>query len=230
MFEVGRWYPTVMVAIHLVNILFSCTIGAVTIGDTAEAPLPDSRDLTAKARIRNAALESLVAKGSAGTTIREVAKAAGVTHGLVVHHFTNKDGLRRAVRQHVIDLIREALESTPTEGTAAQIRRARDASVDRMLTANPAVAAYMRRAMLDPAETDDALVAMMADFTLAEVRSLRSRGLAATTAPDYAQAMAVVARELGPRLLAPAMDHFWNHLTDGTAGPTPELEIRTKPT
>ena len=201
----------------------------MTVGDSVEAALPDTRDLTGKARIRNAALQLLAAKGSADTTIREVAKAAGVTHGLVVHHFTNKDGLRRAVRLHVIDLVREALESIPAEGTAAEVRQARDASVDRMLTTNPVVTAYIRRAMLDPAETDNEVIAMLADLTLAEVRSLRSRGLATTSAPDYAQAMAVVARELGPRLLAPAMDHVWNHLTDGTAGPAPELEIRTKP-
>jgi AcrR family transcriptional regulator len=201
----------------------------VTVGDAAEAALLDSRDLTAKARIRNAALELLAAKGSANTTIREVAKAAGVTHGLVVDHFTNKDGLRRAVRQHVIDLVREALESIPAEGTAAQIRLARDVSVDRMLTTNPVVTTYLTRAMLDPAETDDTLIAMLADFTLAEVRGLRSRGLAATSAPDYEQAMAVMARELGPRLLAAAMNHIWKHLTDGTAGPPPELEVRTKP-
>jgi hypothetical protein len=68
---------------------------------------------------------------------------------------------------------------------------------------------------------------MLADFTLAEVRRLRSRGLAATNAPDYTQAMAVMARELGPRLLVPAMDRIWNHLTEGTAGPPPELEVRT---
>ena len=70
---------------------------------------------------------------------------------------------------------------------------------------------------------------MLAEFTLAEVRSLRSRGMATTSAPDYVQAMAVVARELVPHLLGPAMDQFWTHLTDGSAGPTPELEVRTKP-
>ncbi|HEX4586527.1 MAG TPA: TetR/AcrR family transcriptional regulator [Mycobacterium sp.] len=199
----------------------------MTVGDSAEVALPAASDLTAKARIRNAALELLADKGSANTTIREIAKAAGVTHGLVVHHFTNKDGLRRAVRQHVIRLVREALASTPPQGTAAEVRRARDASVDRMLTNNPVVTTYLRRAMLDPAETDDTLIAMLADFTLAEVRSLRSRGLAATNAPDYTQAMAVMARELGPRLLVPAMDRIWNHLTEGTAGPPPELEVRT---
>lgn len=200
----------------------------MTVGERVEVARPAAGDLTAKARIRNAALQLLATKGSANTTIREIAKAAGVTHGLVVHHFTNKDGLRRAVREHVINLVREALESIPGEGSAAEIRRARDASVDRMLTTNPAVTAYIRRAMLDPAETDDALIAMLAEFTLAEVRGLRARGLATTGAPDYLQAMAVMTRELGPRLLAPAMNQVWKHLTDGTAGPPPDLEVRAR--
>ena len=199
----------------------------MTVRENAGAAPPVDPDLTAKARIRNAALELLADKGSANTTIREIATAAGVTHGLVVHHFTNKDGLIRAVREHVIDLLRAVLESIPADGTAAEIRRARDESVDRMLKAHPVVMTYMRRAFLDPAETDDTLIAMIADFTLAEVRSLRSQGLAATTAPDYAQAMAVMMRELGPRLLAPATDSFWNHVTGGTAGPPPEVEVRS---
>ncbi len=196
---------------------------------TAQTGIADPADLTAKARIRNAALDLFAAKGAAGTTIREVAAAAGVTHGLVVHHFTNKEGLRRAVRRHVIELLRLALESVPGEGTATEIRRARDTSVDRMLAAKPAVMTYLRRAMLDPAETDTELIAMLADFTLGEVRGLRERGLAATGTPDYLQAMAMMIRELGPRLLAPVAQRFWTHLNDATAGPAPELEVTIKP-
>ena len=203
--------------------------GVMTIADSATVAVAAATDLTAKARIRNAALELFAAGGAANTTIREVAKGAGVTHGLVVHHFANKAGLRRAVQQHVIESIRQALESVPGEGTAADIRQARDASVDRMLRAQPAVLSYMRRAMLDPSENDTELIAMLADFTLGEIRDLRARGLAATSTPDYAQAMGVMVRELGPRLLAPVAEHFWMYLTNGTAGPTPELTITTKP-
>jgi AcrR family transcriptional regulator len=201
----------------------------VTTGDTAEVAVGDLADLTAKARIRNAALELFAAKGAADTSIREVAGAAGVTHGLVVHHFTNKDGLRRAVRQHVFELLRQALEAVPAEGAAAEIRQARDASVDRLLTAKPSLMTYLRRAMLDPGESDSELIAALARFTLAEVRSLRSRGLAATSTPDYMQAMAVMVRELGPRLLAPVAQQFWSHLAGATAGPVPELEVTIKP-
>ena len=65
-----------------------------------------NEDLTAKARIRNAAFELYAAKGEANTSVREVAQAAGVTHGLVVHHFVNKEGLHRAVQQDTPEPIR----------------------------------------------------------------------------------------------------------------------------
>jgi AcrR family transcriptional regulator len=62
--------------------------------------MPD--DLTAYARIRNAALELFAARGVAATTIRDVARAAGVSPGLVQHHFGTKAGLRKAVDEFVV--------------------------------------------------------------------------------------------------------------------------------
>ena len=97
----------------------------VTAGRTAGG------DLTAKARIRNAALELHAAKGSDNTTLRDVASAAGVTSGLVIHHFGSKDGLRRAVQQYVVDQFRQAVDSVPPVGTPEEIGRARDEAVAR---------------------------------------------------------------------------------------------------
>src|SRR5262252_4469110 len=59
-------------------------------------------DLTSAARIRDAALEAFSARGVAGTSIRDVAKAAAVSPGLVQHHFRSKAGLRRAVDDFVV--------------------------------------------------------------------------------------------------------------------------------
>src|SRR2546428_5669021 len=65
-------------------------------------------DLTAAARIRNAALRHFAARGVAATSIRDVARAARVSPGLVQHHFRAKARLRRAVDEFVI---RRALEA-----------------------------------------------------------------------------------------------------------------------
>lgn len=66
-------------------------------------------DLTAAARIRNAALEGFALRGVASTSIRDVAKLAGVSPGLVQHHFKNKDNLRRAVDAYVTRVGAEAI-------------------------------------------------------------------------------------------------------------------------
>jgi AcrR family transcriptional regulator len=130
-------------------------------------------DLTAKARIRNAAFELHAAQGEPNTTLREVALAAGVTHGLVVHHFANKEGLRRAVQQHMVDLLRQTLDDVPTEGSAAEIGRARDAGVARMYAEQPFYLDYLRRSLIDANQLDTELLDLLADFTLAQVRDLR---------------------------------------------------------
>ncbi|WP_328464710.1 TetR family transcriptional regulator [Actinoplanes sp. NBC_00393] len=53
-------------------------------------------DLTARARIREAAIALFTERGIAGATIRDIAQAAGVSSGLLRHHFGSKEGLRDA--------------------------------------------------------------------------------------------------------------------------------------
>jgi AcrR family transcriptional regulator len=61
-------------------------------------------DLSTYARIRNAALEGFATKGVEATSIRDVAAAAGVSPGLVQHHFGTKARLRQAVNDYVIEV------------------------------------------------------------------------------------------------------------------------------
>jgi AcrR family transcriptional regulator len=74
-----------------------------------------SADLTASARIRDAAIEQFGQHGF-GVGMRSIAAAAGVSAGLVVHHFGSKDGLRNACDEYIAEEIRsgkaEALRST----------------------------------------------------------------------------------------------------------------------
>jgi AcrR family transcriptional regulator len=185
-------------------------------------------DLTAKARIRNAALELYATKGEPNTTVREVAQAAGVTHGLVVHHFVNKEGLHKAVQQHVVDLLRQALSAVPTDGTPREIGKARDASVARMYSEHPVYLRYIRRQLLDPEDIDRELLDVLAEFTRAQVRDLRAAGIAPLKTPEPIQAFAVLMRELAPRLLEPMVQRIWRHLAGKSGGPPPEIELRIK--
>jgi AcrR family transcriptional regulator len=57
---------------------------------------PAFEDLTAQARIRDAALGLFAERGMERATIRDIAARAGVSLGLVRHHFGAKEALREA--------------------------------------------------------------------------------------------------------------------------------------
>ncbi len=59
-------------------------------------------DLTARARIRNAALDLFTEHGADRVGLRDVARLARVSAGLVQHHFGTKDGLRAACDDYAL--------------------------------------------------------------------------------------------------------------------------------
>ncbi|MFI1463297.1 TetR/AcrR family transcriptional regulator [Nocardia carnea] len=81
-----------------------------------------SDDLTTRARIRDAAIETFGEQGF-GVGVRAIAKAAGISPGLVNHHFGSKDGLRRECDDYVRGVIRETKMSfmnRPSAGNMLQ--------------------------------------------------------------------------------------------------------------
>lgn len=115
-------------------------------------------DLTSYARIRNAALEGFAAKGVGGTSIRDVAKAAGVSPGLVQHHFPTKAALRDAVDGYVIEAAREvwAEISDADDGIAQGARQ-----ITAFAREHPPALLYVARSA---AEGDDAGLAIFDAF------------------------------------------------------------------
>ena len=71
-----------------------------------------AEELTARARIRDAALGEFAERGVHGATIRGIARAAGVSPGLVQHHFGSKEELRRVCDEYAM----ETLKRTKLEG------------------------------------------------------------------------------------------------------------------
>jgi AcrR family transcriptional regulator len=70
-----------------------------------------SVDLTAVARIRDAAIEQFGEHGF-GVGLRSIAEAAGVSAALVIHHFGSKDGLHKACDEYVAEEIRSEKSAT----------------------------------------------------------------------------------------------------------------------
>ena len=64
---------------------------------------PAFEDLTARARIRDAAIRLFADRGIDGTTVRDIAREAGVSPGLLRHHFGSKEALREACDAYALD-------------------------------------------------------------------------------------------------------------------------------
>ena|SRR5689334_584140 len=70
-------------------------------------------DLTAVARIRDAAIDQ-VGKHGFSVGLRAIAQAAGVSAGLVIHHFGSKEGLLKACDDYIAEEIRQAKRESLT--------------------------------------------------------------------------------------------------------------------
>jgi AcrR family transcriptional regulator len=105
---------------------------------------PAFEDLTARARIRDAALRLFAERGIGATTIRDIAKAAGVSGGLVRHHFGSKEALRDACDAYALDRLMRIKEQAILDGQLGD--------VGFMSAVHPTVLSlyrYLARALLD---------------------------------------------------------------------------------
>ncbi|WP_435201587.1 TetR/AcrR family transcriptional regulator [Janibacter sp. GS2] len=186
-----------------------------------EAVVPESRE-----RIRSAALALFASQGVGATSLREVAREAGVTPGLVGHHFGSKAGLHTAVDDHVVALFRDALESVPLEGVPEEVVAARDRAITRMLEDHPDALGYLRRAVLTPEPGVGHLARGLVEETIRQATQLRERGIARSRYPVAEQAVAELVRQLGNRMFQPMLDHLWKVAGAETTPPTVRVGFR----
>ena len=101
-------------------------------------------DLTARARIRDAATAEFASRGFASATIRGIAEQAGVSAALVQHHFGTKDGLREACDARVLEYLRGETAAGLDEGRIDD-----PAYISAVFTSAPPVLRYLARALVD---------------------------------------------------------------------------------
>jgi len=100
-------------------------------------------DLSTRARIRDAAMVEFGDKGFKGATMKSIASAAGVSVGLVQHHFGTKDGLRAACEERVLDLVRFKTD-------AVEVGSISDPQVlSALMAVGPHVQRYVGRALVE---------------------------------------------------------------------------------
>ncbi|MGV0744176.1 TetR/AcrR family transcriptional regulator [Mycolicibacterium sp. XJ870] len=103
-----------------------------------------TEDVTARARIRDAAMRLFAEHGVKETTIRTIATEANVAPGLVSHHFGNKQGLRDACDAYVMDYLRRVI-ADGVDGQAI----ADPGYLGEVYQSAPIVLRYVSRALVD---------------------------------------------------------------------------------
>ena len=185
-------------------------------------------DLTAYARIRDAALELFADGGVRATSIRDVAAAAGVSPGLVQHHFTTKSGLRDAINDHVVAVAVEAFDELPTDGDPTLIQQQMGDRVTEFVRDNSVALRYVARAVADRDEGALRIFDAFVAISRAQWERLAEHGLLRPDASLEWASLHVVVLNLATVLMREAIERHlpapftephelerWNQATNG---------------
>ncbi len=134
-------------------------------------------DLTTYARVRNAALEGFASNGEAATSIRNVAKAAGVSPGLVQHHFPTKAALRAAVDQYVEEVAIAAFSDFRSERAAGDPLEELGRRVTRLVREQRTALLYVARSVIEGDEAALELFDSFASIADAQWQRLEDEGV-----------------------------------------------------
>jgi AcrR family transcriptional regulator len=170
---------------------------------------PPPGDLTAKARIRETALRLFAERGADAVTVRDVAAAAEVSPGLVMHHFDSKAGLREAVDEHVartldaiLDTLTDAeLRDSLAGGNATSLAEAFLAG----FPADSPVPAYLRRLWLTNDPVGDRVFRRWLAASERVLLALEDAGIARPSKDRRVRAAFLLVNDLAALLLAPQL-------------------------
>jgi AcrR family transcriptional regulator len=166
---------------------------------------PPISDQTAAARIRDAALRQFAARGVAATSIRDVARAARVSPGLVQHHFRSKDRLRRAVEEFVLQRATAAFGGPLPGRSPAESSLRIGAEISAFVRANPDAFTYIGRSLLEGDAAGTQLLASFVALARMQIeRLVAARLLRADLDRDWT-ALHVMLIDVGAHLLAPTL-------------------------
>ena len=169
-------------------------------------------DRTARARIRDAAIERFASQGFSATSLKDVAADAGVSAPLVLHHFGSKGDLRAACDKHVASLIRQQKSKGMAAGPGADPFETLRGTYE-----GTSIFRYVARALAEGSPHLDDLVDMMIEDALVYMADGVERGVLRPVENLREQVVVLSVWQLG----ALAMNHHLKRLlgidlVDGT--------------
>lgn len=160
-------------------------------------------DLTAKARIREAALELFAVGGVAGTSLRSVAARAGVSPSLVVHHYGTKTRLAEAVEAAVVQTFADAFSAVDLDGPPEDVPLQIEQAISAIIGHDPHTRGYLARSLSEGGPASQRLFDAFVDLIDAGLAHLESAGQLAPGLDPTWRSYTVASVILGPVLFAP---------------------------
>lgn len=120
---------------------------------TTDRQQPTAAPADARERILAAATDLFGLRGAAGTPLTAIARQAGVSPALVIHHFGSKEGLRKACNRRLVEQIR-ATKSSAMAGSPAFYLPTAMAQMDE----SRPLLRYLARVLVDHSAEVDELV------------------------------------------------------------------------
>ena len=163
-------------------------------------------DRTTRAVIRDEALRLFAASGLEVVTVRQIAAAANVSPGLVVHHFGSKEGLRQEVDQYVLDFFEAMIGDLTGEGGAelldpgAGANSLSEAFARHLPGASP-LPGYLRRLLLSDSAAGRLLFRRLYELSRGALDNLAAAGLASPGKDPAARAAFLLTNDLAMFLL-----------------------------
>ena len=127
-------------------------------------------------RIRQAALKSFATKGASGTSLRSVAADAGVSLGLVQHHFETKAGLIKAVDDYVLGVVIAVVAQPVSVPHAKDSIADMGSRVTTLLLEHPDVVDYFGRALIDGSQLGITIWDTLSAFGMARWTARKESG------------------------------------------------------
>jgi AcrR family transcriptional regulator len=125
-------------------------------------------------RIVAVALSRFGASGIEATSLREIAREAGVSPALVVHHFGGRDGLIAAVDEAALLAFGSAY-SVDADGPGEDLLRRRAEQTASVMRTRPEVCAYLGRALVEGTAGSSKLFQLMVAGGRGEIESLAEK-------------------------------------------------------
>ncbi|MFE0580709.1 TetR/AcrR family transcriptional regulator [Streptomyces sp. NPDC058874] len=170
----------------------------------------DGNDRTSRAVMRDEALRLFAESGPDAVSVRQIAQAAGVSPGLVLHHFGSKDGLRQDVDRHVVAVFEAVLGEVSTHGPegaeqAGGQAHSLGAAVLRHLPEDSPVPAYLGRLLMSGSEAGRTLFRRLFEVSLRTLEEMERAGQAARGRDPQVRAAFLLVNDLALLLLRPRL-------------------------